>query len=178
MAGIASPNAVKNAREKCFLCEVPRSPWAMIQDFSEPVCRACCNYEGIDRMPQVIEQAVRLRRSVSSAEKRSPHEMVAAGVTQPNASVRQAGPPYAVIPCMQAEAPRDVAGSKHGFVIPGVSQPNFAARMQPLSTVAAALLPGTPIPTFAIHSEPIDVMSIHDTTAQRFVQIHAGHTTV
>lgn len=94
---------------------------------------------------------------------------ISTGVTQPNASVQQGGPPYAVIPHKEAEAPRDIAASKHGFVIPGVSQPNFAAQMQPLNTVAAALSPGTPIPAFAIHPEPIDVIP----QRKRFVQIHA-----
>ena len=192
MAGTASPNTVTNTREKCFLCEVPRGPWAMLHDFSEPVCRACCNYEGIDHISEVIDKARRLRRSfenfqtASSADKRSPHEMVTIGVTRPNVGVRQAAPTYAVIPHMhsgkvQVVSPRDVATSKHhGFTIPGVSQPNFAPRMQPVS-VAAVPSSGTSIPAFAIHPAKqiqiadvmpsMPVMPTHDTTTQRFAQI-------
>lgn len=49
--------------QKCFLCEVPRGPWAMLFDFSEPVCRACCNYEGVDKISEVLEKAKQLRKS-------------------------------------------------------------------------------------------------------------------
>ena len=53
----------KLTRQKCFLCEVPRGPWAMINDFSEPVCRACCNYEGLDRIEEVIAKGRELRKT-------------------------------------------------------------------------------------------------------------------
>jgi len=59
----AAGSAGKISRQKCFLCEVPRGPWAMINDFSEPVCRACCNYEGLDRIEEVIAKGRQLRKS-------------------------------------------------------------------------------------------------------------------
>ena len=59
----AAGSAGKISRQKCFLCEVPRGPWAMINDFPEPVCRACCNYEGLDRIEEVIAKGRELRKA-------------------------------------------------------------------------------------------------------------------
>ena len=33
----------------------------MLFDFAEPICRACCNYEGIDKIAEVIEKAKKMR---------------------------------------------------------------------------------------------------------------------
>ncbi|XP_065833181.1 interferon regulatory factor 2-binding protein 1-like [Oscarella lobularis] len=51
------------ARRKCYLCDLPHSPWAVLTDFSELVCRGCCNYEGADRVEEVIHAARKMRRA-------------------------------------------------------------------------------------------------------------------
>jgi len=50
-------------KQTCFLCEMPRSPWAVLHDFTELVCRSCVNYEGPDRIEHILSSARRVRAS-------------------------------------------------------------------------------------------------------------------
>ena len=54
-------------RQHCYLCDLPRTPWALLlSDYSEPVCRGCVNYEGPHRVEAAIDSARRLKQSLGA----------------------------------------------------------------------------------------------------------------
>jgi len=68
MAGVHQSMAGNSKKVLCYLCDMPRFPWAVLQEFSEPVCRGCVNYEGPERIEGIVEQARKLKKSWSMVD--------------------------------------------------------------------------------------------------------------
>lgn len=183
-------------RFKCFLCEVPRGPWAMLYDYPEPVCRACCNYEGMDRIGEVIDKARQLRRTFEPPHNnhqphsnsiemnrgsKSPHEIIPTCLAPNNTRPMAAHSPTSyVIPGRPMTNGKVVVSSAgHKFAFPGMVTPATMASLPPNcnhglipTTATAGRIPiAFPMqkPPQAIPM-PMEVHSQQETT-QRFAQI-------
>uniref|UniRef100_H3C644 Interferon regulatory factor 2 binding protein 1 n=1 Tax=Tetraodon nigroviridis TaxID=99883 RepID=H3C644_TETNG len=69
-ASMSSGRQAASRRQWCYLCDLPKTPWALLWDFSEAVCRGCVNYDGADRVELLIDAARQLKFSHGVLEER------------------------------------------------------------------------------------------------------------
>ena len=175
-------------RIKCYLCEVPRGPWAMVYDFVEPVCRACCNFEGIDRIGEVLDKARQLRRTFEPHQvpnhgdhgSRSPHEIPVAAITGAPSRPIAAQSPTAAYQILS----RGPLNGLNGGKVVVTSNGKFAFppphSLGPLTAQTTAIVPTTSTNSmtgparlaFPMHKPvPMEVHHPQIDTTQRFAQI-------
>jgi len=101
-------------KQTCYLCEMPRSPWAVIHDFTEVICRSCVNYEGPDRIESILSSARRMRGSYGMQEvqqiKRESLPYPVSGRTSVGFSVNNSESGHGVYPSANTPITQDISG--------------------------------------------------------------------
>lgn len=90
-------------RQWCYLCELPKTPWAVVWDFSEAVCRGCVNFEGADRIEPLLEAARRLRHGHTETRHRDATPRPPAGPSHLKEATAERRRPVPV-PCRPGDA--------------------------------------------------------------------------
>lgn len=98
----------------------------MLNDFLEPVCRACCNYEGIDKIQEVIEKAKAVKNTFETQN----------GVQHPKQRQQQQLSP------LQSEAPQ--VRSPHEQLVSFVPAVSVGVNRSPVPSIAT--MPRQPQP--------------------------------
>ena len=150
----------------------------MLHDYTHPVCRACCNYEGTDRIAEVLDKAKHLRQAFDTALPVSEamalkvsHADVAAAVNlMPAVTVATAGRPMMRHSGPVIPQPGKVLVSSAPFL--GLTQPQ-----------AVSMDRGAPIPYAAMQPRPVHVaeptqLQTHYSTTRRFAQIKDTQNTL
>ncbi|XP_069631551.1 interferon regulatory factor 2-binding protein 1-like [Haliaeetus albicilla] len=88
-------------RQWCYLCDLPKMPWAVVWDFSEAVCRGCVNFEGTDRIEPLLEAARHLRHSHAESQHRDavPIPRLPEGLNRPEETTAKCRGPSLPVPC-------------------------------------------------------------------------------